>query len=121
MGVRALDGPAVPDRVGLAGQEPLDEARRDAEFAQEDRHRRGVVLAEAGARLDEALDDRRVVALPGLVGQVGVVGELARVAKGRLDRVGEVVRVVAGRGGLDLRQERARRRTEGAFGQRALP
>ena len=62
--------------VALAGQEALDEARRDALHPHQHRHRRRVVLAVAGLELGEALGDAAVAAVD--VGDVGAVRELRR-------------------------------------------
>jgi len=71
MGVLGPDRPRVPDRIGLAGEEPLHVAGGDVQLTEEDRHHRGVVLAEPVSRQGEALDDRWVVAA--VVREIGVV------------------------------------------------
>ncbi len=91
MCVLGPDRPRVADRIGLAGEEPLHVAGGDVQLTQEDRHHRGVVLAEPVSRQGEALDDRWVVAA--VVREIGVVLELVRVAQRSLDGGGDVVRV----------------------------
>ena len=114
-------GPAGPE-FAATRQEPFDQPRRDVHLPEQDRHRRGVVLAIAALDPRETLDDRHVRAFGQQVLDVRVVLEARRVLEDVAGHLREVVRRgLRTRPGPDLGQQGARRLAEGVVRDRVRP
>ena len=85
---------------------------------EQHRHGRGVVEAVSLPVVGEAFDSAGVGAVH--AADVGRVGEVGRVLEVVQERVGDVVRVAAGRLGEDRREQLLRVRAEGAGGDRRV-
>ena len=115
----ALLDPSYPGpEIRCAREVALDQAGRDADRAQQYGHRRGVVLAVAGAESGEALDDPDVGAIE--AGDVGLVGEVVAVAQVADHGIGDVVGRLAARLGQDGLQDQGRVGAHRVHGQRRV-